>query len=135
MQEEKEVANPFEYIYDKDQLVGIDGNGILSLMSFLEQVIEKEPKVAALLVYPGQTTEIKDEEGKLVKVEVDWKDHNADSFFFTAADERGGVPIMTELAMKASQLLRAFTLIHQENINRKIAKKQTQRDDEKVFRA
>lgn len=135
MKEEQEIINPFDYSYDKDQLVGINANGILSLMSFLEQVIEKEPKVAALLVYPGQTTEIKDDEGKLVKVEVDWKDHNADSFFFTAADTDGGVPIMTELAMKASQLLRAFTLIHQENINNKIAKKNEDRASENVFRA
>lgn len=135
MKEEQEIINPFDYGYDKDQLVGINANGILSLMAFLEQVIEKEPKVAALLVYPGQTTEIKDDEGKLVKAEIAWKDHNADSFFFTAADKEGGVPIMTELAMKASQLLRAFTLIHQENINNKIAKKNEDRISENVFRA
>lgn len=133
--EEKEQINPYDYSYDTDQLIGISGNGLLSFMSFLEQVIEKEPKVAALLVYPGQTTEIKDEKGNLLKAEIEWKDHNADSFFFTAAEASGGVPIMTEVAMKASQLLRAFTLIHQENINNKIAKKQTEIKDNNVFRA
>jgi hypothetical protein len=133
--EEKEVTNPYEYTYDKDQLIGINAMGLLSMMGFLEQVIEKEPKIAALLVYPGQTTEIKDDKGNLVKVEIDWKDHNADSFFFTAADKDGGIPIMTEIAMKASQLLRAFTLLHQENINNNIAKKVETRNDESVFRA
>ena len=133
--EEKEVVNPYNYSYDKDQVISLNANAILSFMSFLEEVIEKEPKVAALTVYPGQTTEIKDDEGKLVKVEIDWKDHNSDSFFFTAADNNGGVPIMTQTAMKASQLLRAFTLLHQDNINRKIAKKVEDRKTEEVFRA
>lgn len=135
MKEEKEIVNPYLYNYDEGQLIGVDGNGILSFMTFLEQVIEKEPKMAALLVYPGHTTEYKDDQGNLVKVEIDWKEHNAQSFFFTAADQAGGVPIRTEIGMKAEQLLQAFTMIHQENINRKIAKKVEDRETANAFKA
>ncbi len=135
MTQEKEVVNPYEYGYDKDQLIGINGNALINFMGFLEQVIEKEPKIAALLVYPAQTTEVKDETGKLVKAEIEWKEHNADSFFFTAAENNGGVPIMTEIALKAQQLLRAISLVHQENINNKIAKKIEDRAIETAFKA
>jgi len=132
---EKEIISPYDYTYDQDQLIGINGNGLLSFMSFLEQVIEKEPKFAALKVYPSETAEIRDESGNLLKVEVNWQDHNADSFFFTAADEKGGVPIATEIALKAQQLLRAFTLLHQDNINNHIATKVETKNDENVFKA
>jgi len=135
MTQEKEIVNKYDYIYDKDQVIAINGNALLSFMTFLEQVVEKEPKIAALRVYPKETSEIRDEKGELVKVEVNWEEHNPNSFFFTAADNNGGVPIMTEIALKAEQLLHAFTLIHQENINNKIAKKQQDINAANIFKA
>lgn len=134
MKEQTEMVNPFDYTYDRDQLITINANALLSFMSFLEEVVEKEPKFAALSVYPGKTTELKDENGELVRVDIEWKDHNSNSFFLTAADKNGGVPIMTNIALKGNQLLYGLTQIHQENINNKVAKKKEDIDAENVFK-
>jgi hypothetical protein len=128
----KEKVNPYEFIYEKEQVIGINANALLSFMSFLEMVIDKEPNIGALLVYPKAVKEIKDDKDELLKVDIEWKEHNPNSFFFTASEETGAVPIMTDMALRANQLLYGLTKIHEENINKGIAKKQ---DDKGVFKA
>lgn len=130
-----EQVNPYDYTYDKDQVISLNAGALLSFMSFLEEVIDSQPKVAALKSWPKQVTEIRDDNKKLLKVDIDWEDHNPDSFFFTAADNNGGVNICTHLDMKAQQLLFALTQIHQDNINKKIAKKIEDREAEDIFKA
>ena len=124
-----EQINPYEYVYDNDQVIAINANALLSFMSFCDMVIQREPNIGALLVYPKNVNEIKDAEGNLIKVDIDWEEHNPNSFFFTASDEAGGVPIMTDVALRANQLLYGLTKIHEENINKGIAKK----NEERVF--
>lgn len=122
-------VNPYEYVYDNDQVIAINANALLSFMSFCDMVIQREPNMGALLVYPKKTEEVKDDKGNLVKVNIDWEEHNPNSFFFTASDEDGGVPIMTDVALRANQLLYGLTKIHEENINKGVAKK----NEERVF--
>lgn len=128
-----EQVNPYEYAYDKDQIIPINANALINFMVFLEEVIEREPKMGALLVYPEKVDKITDKEGKLIKTDIEWKEHTQDSFFFTAADDNGGVPMMTSTALKANQFLYALTQIHQDNINKKIAKKRTEVNEDRVF--
>lgn len=130
-----EQVNPYEYGYEADQVITLNAQAIISIMGFLEQIIEKEPSIAALRVYPKNVNEIKDKDGNLMKVETDWAEHTANSFFFTAAEDRGAVPIMTEIALKANQFLFALTKIHQDNINKGIAKKLGQVDEESIFKS
>lgn len=135
MKEEKITVDPFSYGYEQDQVTAINANSILNVMSFLEQVIATQPKMGALLQYPRKVDEVKDKDGNLIKVNVDWQDHTKDSFFYTAADINGAVPIMTDLSLKAHQLLYAYSQIHQSNINNKIAKKIEDLNADTVFRA
>lgn len=120
MKEEKITVDPFSYGYEQDQLTTINANSILNFMAFLEQVIATQPKLGALLQYPGKVDEVKDKDGNLIKVDIDWKDHTKDSFFYTAASESGGVSIMTDISLKAHQLLYGLSQLHQSNINNKI---------------
>ena len=122
-------VNPYEYVYDNDQVIAINANALLSFMSFCDMVIQREPNIGALLVYPKKTEEVKDDKGTLVKVNIDWAEHTPNSFFLTASEESGGVPILTELALRGNQLLYGLTKIHEENINKGIAKK----NEERVF--
>jgi hypothetical protein len=133
--ENRELVNPYEYSYEQDQLISINANAVTVIMQFLQQVIEKEPSVGALRVYPKKVDEIKDEDGNLLKVTIDWAEHTANSFFFTAAEENGAVPITTEISLKANQLLFALTQIHQDNINKGIAKKSEEVNGEGVFKS
>jgi len=137
MKQDKEiqVVNPFDYIYEEDQVTMINGNALLSFMAYLEQVIATQPKIGALLQYPEKVEKITDENGELLKVDIEWADHNKNSFFFTAVDNGGSVPIMTDISLKGHQLLFGLYQIHQENINKGIAKLQTDKDAETVFRA
>lgn len=130
MSEKKQIVNPMEYVYDNDHVTGVNSNALLSMMVFLQEVIEKEPNIGALMVYPKKVDEIKDDKGELIKVSIEWEEHNPNSFFFTAFEQDGFVPVMTDTCMKANQLLYGLTKIHEDNINRGVAKKQ---DDKKVF--
>jgi hypothetical protein len=129
----KQIVNPFDYVYDNNHLTGINSNAILSIMSFLHMVIDKEPKIGALLVYPKKVEEIKDDKGELQKVSIEWAEHTPNSFFLTAVESEGSVPIITDLALRAEQLLYGLTQIHQDNINKGVAKKQEDINDKKVF--
>ena len=60
-------VNPYEYVYDNDQVIAINANALLSFMSFCDMVIQREPNIGALLVYPKNVNEIKDAEGNLIK--------------------------------------------------------------------
>jgi len=135
MKEEKEIVNPYEFAYDQDQLVGINGNSILSLMGLLEQIIDTQPKIGALMQYPEKSEKVFDDNGNLIKVDIEWKEHNKDSFFYTAAAENGGVLIVTDIALKCQQALYGLTQLHQSNINNKIAKKIEELNADTVFRA
>lgn len=119
----KEKVNPYDYTYEDADVTAINSNALLSIMSFLEMVIDREPGIGALLVYPKKVNELKGEDGELLKVYIEWEEHSPNSFFFTASDNDGGVPMMTELALRANQLLYGLTKIHEDNINRGAAKK------------
>lgn len=135
MKEETQQVDPYSYTYEKDQVISLNAQALLSFMSFLEEVIDNQPKIAALKSWPKQVTEIRDDSKKLLKVDIDWEEHNPDSFFFTAAADNGGVPICTHIDMKAQQLLFALTQIHQDNINKKIAIKVEDRETANAFKA
>ena len=85
------------------------------------------------MVYPKKVEEIKDDKGNLQKVDIEWAEHTPNSFFMTAVDQEGALPIMTSVALKANQLLYSLTKLHEQNINKGYAKKVEEIDDKKVF--
>tara|TARA_R110000782_G_scaffold201763_1_gene290382 strand:+ start:221 stop:634 length:414 start_codon:yes stop_codon:yes gene_type:complete len=123
MQEEKEQVNPYEYGYSKDQVVMLNGQGLMAMMDLLNEVVETQPRVFAPLTYAESTEEVRAENGDVLMVKTNWKEHTPQSFFLTAAQDNGGVPGMTALGLKATQMLHALTSIHEDNINRNVAKK------------
>jgi hypothetical protein len=122
---DKEI-DPFDYGYTKDQVSMINSYSLLGVIDFCQKVIDSQPTVAALLVYPEKTDIQKDEDGNTTLVDVEWKEHNASSFFSTASLKGGGVPIMTSLALMAEQIKHALGLIHIENIRIGAAKKSSE---------
>lgn len=135
MKQNNKIVEPMSYTYDQDSVTTINSNAILSIMSFLTQVIEKEPKVGVLLQYPEAVEKVNDDKGGLLQVKIKWENHNANSFFFTGVDEDGAVPMLTDTAFKANQILYSLTKLHEQNINNGIAKLQTEKNAEDVFRA
>ena len=102
---EKTKVNPYEYVYDNEQVIAINANALLSFMSFCDMVIQREPNMGALLVYPKNVNEIKDAEGNLIKVDIDWAEHTPNSFFLTASEESGGVPLLTDCFKRKSTFI------------------------------
>lgn len=133
MTEEKQQINPYDYSYEQDSNWIIPAHSGLMLIDFMNEVIASQPNLGALLVYPKTTEEIKDKEGKVIGVNIDWEDHNADSFFTTASQENGAVPFMTSLAFKAEQVKQSLGHIHLENIKRGVAKKITDLQEKDVL--
>lgn len=123
---EKEQINPYDYTYEKDQVWMIDATACLMMIDFMNEVVASQPNMGALLVYPKKTDIVTDKDGKVIDVNVEWEEHNANSFFLSASKENGAVPFMTSLAYKAEQIKHALGLIHADNIKKNIAKKITE---------
>ena len=130
MKEEKQEINPYEYGYTQEQESLVNSIGILALIDLLTEVIETQPKVFASLVYADKTEEVRDDNGKLIMVNSEWKEHTPDSFFLSAAQANGGQPGMTALAMKCEQMKYALQSVHMKNIENGVAKKTTDLEKE-----
>lgn len=130
MNEEKD---PFAYNYAPGQKIEFEGNALLLMSRFLIEVVERETYSFASFVYSDNTKEIKDDNGKVVKVDNNWKEHTQESFMMTAVDDGGSQLGLTSIGLKASQILSALLNTHEKNIEAKIAKKQETIDEARVF--
>lgn len=124
-----------DYRYDPNQDISINGNSILAIINFLGELVEKETHLFSSFVYPSKVEEKKDDNGHIYQVEYEWKDHNPDSFMWTAVSENGVQPGTTPIGLKASQILSALVSLHEKNIKSGIAKPKTELNDKAVFNA
>src|SRR6187402_3242297 len=124
------MENPFEeYGYKKNQEIFVDAEFILGVLNFCQRVQASQPKVAALMQYPKKVNEVRDKNGDLLRVDIEWEDHTAKSFANTAFTESGGVPIVPDLAMYAVQIQETLLKLHLDNINNGVAIKLKQDAD------
>lgn len=139
MKEQKETeAKEIDYFgheYEIGQNIQIEGNVMLLIAKFLTEVIQKETDVFASFMYATNSQEIKDDNGSLVRVDADYKAHTKTSFMLTAASDNGAHLGLTTTGVKASQILNGLLHTHAQNIENKVAKKQTEIKDNNVFRA
>lgn len=129
----EENIDYFAYRYDPAQNIEINGEAVLMISQFLAEVIQKETDVFASFVYAKDVKEIKDVNGKIIKTEYQWVEHNKDSFMMSAVDDNGVQLGLTSIGVKASQILSALLGVHAKNINSGLAKIKTELDDKRVF--
>lgn len=131
----EEEIDYFGYEYQLGQEIKFEGNVMLLIAKFLTEVIQKETAVFAPFNYATNTQEIKDDEGNLIRVEADYKDHTKTSFMLTATSDNGAQLGLTHLGVKASQILSGLLGVHAQNIKNKTAKKQSEIKDDQIFKA
>lgn len=131
----QEEIDHFGHVYDLGQTIPIDGNVLLLIGKFMTEVIQKETEMFASFSYALSSQEIKDEDGKIIRVESDMRDHNKTSFQLTAASDSGAQLGLTSTGVKASQILSGILHMHEQNIKNKIAKKQEDINAANVFKA
>lgn len=129
----KEEINTYEYGYTQSQEVMLNAIGFLAMIDLLNEVMASQPHVFTPLVYADKTEEVKDEQGNLVLINSTWKEHNANSFHLSAVQEGGAIPGMTPLAFKCSQIVHALETIHRQNIEKGIATKITDLQEQDVL--
>lgn len=119
----QQEINPYEYSYLEGSTWSIPAQAGLMIIDYMNQVIASQPNMGALMMYPKSSEEIRDKEGKLIGVDIDWAEHTAESFFSTAEQEKGAIPFMTSIAFKAEQIKQSLTAFHLENIKNGVALK------------
>jgi hypothetical protein len=122
-------------VYNAGQPFGdIDGNVMLMIMEFLAEVVEKETQYFASLNYATRANEIKDKEGKVIKVDSEWKEHTSESFLMTSADKNGAQLGLTSIGVKSSQILNALLAKHAQNIEKGLTVTKQQRTEIDAFK-
>lgn len=116
-----EIEELLQYGYKPGQEVLVPADFLLGIINFCERVEASQPQLAALLTYPKNVKEIKNDKGDVVKVDIEWVEHSPNSFFNTGFDSNGAVPIVTDLAMYALQTKNALLEMHKKNIENKVA--------------
>lgn len=119
----EQQINPYDYSYKPESNWTIPAQSGLMVIDFLNEIIASQPNVGALMAYPKSSEEIKDKDGRVIDVNIEWVDHTPESFFATAGQENGAVPFMTSIAFKAEQLKHSYGLLHLENIKNGVAVK------------
>lgn len=123
-------------IYNAGQSFGhIEGNAMLMIIEFLAEVVEKETSYFASLSYATRSNEIKGKDGKVVKVDSEWKEHTSESFMMTSADKNGAQLGLSSIGVKSSQILNALLAIHAQNIEKGVTVTKKQQNEANVFRA
>ena len=71
-----------EYVYSTEDKVEIPAKLIEGLIDVLGQVRDSETSYGLLSSFPKSSKEIKDENGRLIDVEIKWEDYpNPESYF------------------------------------------------------
>ncbi len=131
----QEEIDYFGHEYQVGQKIEFEGNVMLLIAKFLTEVVQKETAVFAPFSYTINSHEIKNEAGDLVRVDAEYRDHNKISFMLTATSDNGAQLGLTHLGVKASQILSGLLGVHAQNIENKTAKKPTEINEDRVFKA
>lgn len=132
---QQEEVDYFGHEYEVGQNIELEGNVMLLIAKFLTEVIQKETEVFAPFNYAISAQEIKNEDGMVVRVESEFKEHNRTSFMLTATSDNGAQLGISHIGVKASQILSGLLTAHAVNIENKIAKKPSDLQDKDAFKA
>jgi hypothetical protein len=117
------IVNPFEFGYTEDQVVMIPANDLLNLLFFATKVKQSQPTVGVLYEYPDTVANKRDKEGVLTESTVEWKEYTDKEAKVFFQNVNKPLKIATELSMLSDQILFSLMKIHEQNINKGIAKK------------
>jgi hypothetical protein len=123
MENNNTIVNPFEFGYTEDQVVMIPANDLLNLLFFATKVKQSQPTVGVLYEYPDTVANKRDKEGVLTESTVEWKEYTDKEAKVFFQNVNKPLKIATELSMLSDQILFSLMKIHEQNINKGIAKK------------
>ena len=102
-----------QYVYDANDKVEIPAKMVEGLIEILGQVQTNETTYGFIGQYPESSKEIKDENGKVIKVEVKWNSHqSAESYF----NQETPLETTSMLGVMALDLLMLLKQVHLSNI-------------------
>ena len=119
----QEKINVFDYEYPSNHLVEIPSNNLLNIMYFCEKVVASQPQIAVPYCYPGNVELKKDKDGGLLQANVEWNPYKEEDKAAFFASMENAIPVATELSVLAEQIHFAYGRLHQENIEKGIAKR------------
>lgn len=123
MTKQKEEIDHFSYVYADGQRIELEGNVALLIAKFMTEVIQNETGVFAPFTYTVNANEIRNEDGELIRVEAEHKEHSKTSFMMTATSDDGALLGLSPTGVKASQILSGLLHVHEQNIHNKTARK------------
>lgn len=138
MNKEQEKIDLFEYEYSPNHMTEIPSNNLLNILYFCKKVIDSQVTLGIPYVYPNDVSLKRDKDGGLESVAVDWKAYSEldRKAFFNSMDSV--VPFATEVCVLAEQVSFAYSRLHQENIEKGLAKKRVEltkeEEDENISR-
>lgn len=135
MTKQKEEIDHFGHVYADGQKIDFEGNIMLLIGKFLTEVIQNETGVFAPFTYTVNAQEIKNEDGELIRVEAEHKEHSKTSFMLTATSDDGALLGLSPIGVKASQILSGILHLHEQNIKNNLAKKVEDIITENAFKA
>lgn len=118
----QEKINLFDYEYPPNHVTEIPSNNLLNIMYFCEKVLASQPQLGVPYCYPDNVDLKRNKDGGLEAVNIEWKPYGEDDkqAFFASMDN--AIPVATELSVLAEQVHFAYGRIHQEMIEKGIAK-------------
>jgi hypothetical protein len=113
--------NPFEYQYKPNDVVEIPANVVLNLLVYFQKVLADQPNLGVPYVYAKDVKTKKDKDGNITAVKTEWENIPTLEAFLQTIENP--IPIATELGILTEQFNYSFMKIHQDNIEKGIAKK------------
>ncbi len=129
----KQETNSSSYVYETGQKIEFEGNIMLLIANLLSEVVNNETSMFASHEYPINLVEVKNKDGKVIRVDYELKEHTQESFMMTAANDNGAFVGLTPLGVKAAQILSGLIWTHEQNVEKGIAKKQEILDEQRAF--
>lgn len=132
----RETIDLFEYEYSPNHMTEIPSNNLLNILYFCKKVIDSQVTLGVPYTYPNDVTLKRNSEGGLESLEIDWKAYGDDDrkVFFDSMNT--AIPFATEVSILAEQVSFAYSRLHQENIEKGVAKKRVEltkeQEDESV---
>lgn len=122
----------FEYEYSPNEMVEVSANSLLNIMLFCQEVVASQPTMGVPYAYPDNVELEKDKDGNILSSKVDWKSYGAEgmrAFFQTVENP---IPFATRVSIIAEQIYAAYAEMHMKNIEKGLAKKRQDLEDEQV---
>lgn len=122
----QETIDLFDYEYSPNHVTEIPSNNLLNILYFCKKVIDSQVTLGVPYTYPNDVTLKRNSDGGLESLEVDWKAYGEDDRKVFFDSMHTAIPFATEVSILAEQVSFAYSRLHQENIDKGVAKKRIQ---------